>query len=86
VDGESKLPVFYINGVNVEVSVYDFILNCGLRTVEQKEPSPLVKIVMSPQHAKVLASLLTNSVNQYEKDLGELPLPPEFKSPKTEVR
>ncbi|MEW5920661.1 MAG: DUF3467 domain-containing protein [Bacillota bacterium] len=76
---ENRLPVYYDNSVNVEASVYDVSITCGIRLSDKKAYDPLSRIIMSPQHAKVLAKILTDTLEQYEKDLGELPMPPEFR-------
>ena len=73
----------YSNSVNFAVSIYDIILNFGLIHDSQLSDSPekretLVRIRMSPQHAKVMSLILADNINKYEKDVGEIKIPEKF--------
>ena len=66
----------YTNIVEVESNLFDFILHFGNRDREQAQKGDfdsLVTVFMSPQHAKLLASILQNHVQMYEKNFGALP-------------
>ncbi|MDG1570122.1 DUF3467 domain-containing protein [Bacillus cereus] len=61
----------YSNSVNVSTNIYDFTLR-----FEQKNPSgstEICSIIMSPEHTKVLANVLMNSVQEYEEKYGTIP-------------
>jgi hypothetical protein len=72
-----KYVKLYSNSVNMTVTPWDFTLSFG----EIKQPGEktviehLVGIVMSPQHAKVFANVLTANVREYEKNIGQINLP-----------
>lgn len=66
----------YTNIVEVESNLFDFILHFGNRDREQAQKGDfdsLVTVFMSPQHAKLLATILQNHVQMYEKNFGALP-------------
>jgi hypothetical protein len=67
----------YSNIVQVLHGVYDFQLSFGLyEGIQQGKPivKALQTIVISPQHAKQLALLLTENVAKYERYYMELPI------------
>ena len=74
--GESQ-PVadHYVNSVAFTVSVYEFLLQFGIKTDQKSEPTPLVNVRMSPQHAKVMARLFLRNVKAYEREVGPIYLP-----------
>jgi hypothetical protein len=81
---ENVIPDHYANQVRFEVSVYGFTLEFGQT---QQPPQgykgpvptrPVVRVNMSPQHAKVMAKLLVNSVKAYESQVAPIGLPPEL--------
>ena len=70
----------YANSVNLSVSIFDFIMDFGVRKPKnlddngpEHETSTIV--VMSPQHAKVMAKLLRENINKYEEVNGEIKIP-----------
>lgn len=70
---------FYTDSVRIFTSVYGLCLELGLsEPVENEEPQftyPLARVRMSPQHAKVLASLLQRHVDAYEEEVGPIVIP-----------
>lgn len=70
----------YANSVQIETGPWDFRLIFGdaTRSGSKVLTEQSVAIVMSPQHAKVFASILAGSVREYEKQVGEIitPAPP----------
>lgn len=76
---EERPEVFYTNSINFFVSMFDFILDVGI-----KAPAPdgsavhnsIVKIAMSPQHAKAVAKILQENVRAYEEAFGTFPAAP----------
>ncbi|MEJ2671263.1 MAG: DUF3467 domain-containing protein [Deltaproteobacteria bacterium] len=70
-----EIPDFYINNVKILGSLYEFMFTFGLKSDPKKESENVAIIRMSPQHAKVLAKILTKNVELYEKDIGEIKLP-----------
>ena len=82
--------VFYANNVNIFTSVYDVTLNFSIRVptefdseagvVTSTEDTQLVRVRMSPQHAKSLTAVLIKHIKNYEEDQGiELPIPDNMK-------
>lgn len=73
---QEGIPTYYVNSVNLLVGTYDLTLT--LRQVQDVTDegvvsySTLARVVMSPQHAKVLADLLSDRVAQYERTFGNL--------------
>jgi len=70
----------YANSVQVRVSLWDFFLLFG--TINQTSPENVMianyqGVFLSPQQAKALANVLTQSVTQYEATFGEIKLEPQ---------
>jgi hypothetical protein len=70
----------YSNNVQMRITPFDFVLTFGdvvniegnVLTVEEN-----VRIVMSPEHAKVFSKLLAENVSQFEKQIGTIVSPPQ---------
>jgi hypothetical protein len=80
----------YSNSMNLEVTPWDFKLIVGVLLKGQKPNEPpkienLVEVVMSPQHAKALLSILASNVQAYEKQVGEIKLPEQFTNPEQQT-
>lgn len=86
--GAPALPVVYCNGVQVAVSQWDitclFFHATPLPASVEQTGSPadgtmerriVQAVVMSPQHAKALAVVLTHNVEAWEQQNGEISLP-----------
>lgn len=73
-DGE--IPVIYTNSMQLKISVFDLLLDLGVNIGIENDRArvkPVARIIMSPQHAKVLASLLDTHVKAYEAAFGKIP-------------
>lgn len=69
--------VVYANVVQVLQNLYDFKLTFGQITGMKNgrlQVLGIQSIIVSPQHAKQLASILSTNVEQYEKNYMPLPL------------
>lgn len=69
---EQVVPEIYTNSANALVTPYEILLQLGLET--QGNIKPICNVRMSPQHAKALSQMLTNTVAQYKKQIGEINL------------
>lgn len=79
---DNEKQFYYANIATIESSNYDMKINFG-RFKEAKEGEKIdinknmeVEICMSPQHAKVLAHMLMQNVQQYERMFGEICIQP----------
>ncbi|KUO66302.1 MAG: hypothetical protein APF84_17885 [Gracilibacter sp. BRH_c7a] len=68
----------YCNNVNIQVTNYDIILNFSYKSNAEQE-AKLISIVMSPQHTKAFAHLLSEKVRKYEEIFGPLNLEAKIK-------
>jgi len=77
IDREGKEPAhdYYVNSCGFTVSVYEFLLQFGIKTDQKSDATPLVNIRMSPQHAKVMARVFLRNVKAYEREVGPIYLP-----------
>jgi|GEM_PF-4804754 len=76
---KSEDKPIYINGINITSSYFDFqfifsnnSVDLNLGTIDCQE---LVKIIMSPQHAKATLNLLLAQITIYEEKFGALVVP-----------
>lgn len=81
------VPVVYANNASFRVSYWDLTLDFGI--VENLVEGELlvrnqVRVVMSPQHARVLSQLLATHIAAYERQFGPLPIPPDAEQPQAE--
>ncbi len=72
-------PIVYTNTIQISMSYSDIAFGIGL--VEEATSDRFVakeqfRIVMSPQHAKILSGLLAEKMEMYERTFGPLPKPP----------
>ena len=78
---EKPLPSVYTDAVVFEVSVYGVTIEFGQTRKPPpgytgKAPhTPLVRVHMSPQHAKVMAKVFAKNMKAYEQQLGKIELP-----------
>ncbi len=63
----------YANSVSVAAGVYDIQLDFGVEINQERVPT--ARIAMSPQHAKSLQLLLKRVMEDYEANVGRIPLP-----------
>lgn len=69
---------YYANNIELSSGFYDFILHFGMNFPDGKEKE-LVKIILSPSNAKVLAIILMKAVKDLEeKAKAKIPVPPQF--------
>ena len=71
----------YANSIQVNVSVWDFLLTFGRlqqQTPELVEVMNFQNIYLSPQQAKALMMILTQNIQNYEKAFGEIKLDPQM--------
>jgi hypothetical protein len=75
------VPEFYVDAVQLSTGVYGVALTFGLNPPHPTGPhggvpKDLCVLRMSLEHAKVLAMLLRAQLKDYERENGEIPLPP----------
>jgi uncharacterized protein DUF3467 len=74
---ESDTPIYYASGLQVTVSPWDVTLKFSVREGDQpKDVRPVANVILSPQHAWILARLLRKQVDAYEQTIGKINLPP----------
>lgn len=74
----------YANTFEIEVSLYDFCLKFGIRDRIQGEKGDrddIANIFISPTHAKAIAHVLNNAIEQYEQKFGEIWFDPSILNP-----
>ncbi len=82
---------FYTNAASIIPNYYDFQFVFTNQSLEEaKIPKvirkELCRVFMSPQHAKVLSTLLTENVKKYEQRFGEIIVPKEIFASIEEVK
>lgn len=66
----------YANFARVTAGTYELTLEFGLQTPHEEGREELVRVRMSPQHAKALKILLGNALDAYETEvMQEIRLP-----------
>jgi hypothetical protein len=70
-----SLPEYYTDSVNFMTNIYGFTLEFGVMQQQDDPPRQLVRIKMSPQHAKIMSLLLRKNVQEYERRIGTVILP-----------
>jgi hypothetical protein len=70
-----RIPEYYTDSVNFMTNIYGFTLEFGMMQAQDDPPRSLVRIKMSPQHAKIMSLLLRKNVQEYEKRIGTIILP-----------
>lgn len=72
-----QLPYIYASGVEISTSPWDVTLRLSIREGDTPKDVRLVAtVVLSPQHAKVVAKLLAKNIDAYEQQIGKIELPP----------
>ena len=69
------IPEYYVDSVNFATNLYGFMLEFGVMQAQDAPPKSVVKIRMSPQHAKIMSLLLRKNVQEYERRIGTIILP-----------
>jgi len=79
-----EVPSLYANNTQFQVSPWDISLDFGQVKGRGEQGNlviqPLVRVLMSPSHAKALLNLLSINLHAYEAEFGPIPIPPEFSS------
>lgn len=76
---QEPVPVLYTNSIEFKLSVLDITLSLGVIvkfTEEKVITRPTADVILSPQHAKILSSLLVEHLQKYEETFGTIPSPP----------
>lgn len=65
-----EIPEFYSDAIEVNLNMpWTVAFTFSLRTTgEQPKANPVVRVRMSPEHAKVTAMLLRRQLKKYEED------------------
>lgn len=66
--------VYYINGMKVNASMYDFCIDCYNTAQNYDDQKPDVTLMMSPQHFKKMCSMLINILQEYESNVSKIEL------------
>ena len=71
-----QLQTIYTNFAQLGMSPNDLSIDFGVRKpeIDMKNPPAFIslRVMMSPQHAKLLAQRLSKIIEDYEKDFGEI--------------
>jgi hypothetical protein len=73
--GAEVMPTFYANSVEIIVSPFDFGMIFGLvenATAEELRIRQLARILMSPTHLKLFASIINERLAEYERQYGQV--------------
>ena len=84
---EEALRGIYANNTSFRMSVWDIVLDFGM--IESADEQSIVirnavRVIMSPQHARVLAKLLADNLAEYERNFGSIPIAPEIEAGRVE--
>jgi len=74
-DEQAKaMPVYYSNGITLNVSPYDMVLSFALNIPGGNGAGggPQCAVILSPHHAKTLAKMLADAVARHEADYGQM--------------
>ena len=74
-----EVQTHYSNNTQFKYSIWDFVMDFGMildADEEKLRVKVLTKVIMSPQHAKVFAEVLTRNIKNYEETHGPIPVPP----------
>lgn len=73
---EEDAPILYANNVGMAAGPFDCCLNFALADGSgQAPPKDVVKVCISPQNAKMLAGMMRQYIENYEKNIGTIALP-----------
>lgn len=71
----SDAPILYVNTTRIGSSFFDIQMHFG-ETIQTSSSEELTRarviVVMTPEHAKALAGLLTKTLDDYEEQFGKL--------------
>lgn len=69
---EAGQPFLYANVASIRATGDEFFINFGMREDDPDQAVGLIKIIVSPAHAKQLAIALIKTIEHYEKNFGEI--------------
>jgi len=72
-EAPEQLEAIYANYFKLGHNVHEFLLDFGQMFAEDTEPEFLVRIVTNPVYAKIFWTLLSDSIEQYQKTHGPIP-------------
>lgn len=72
-NGDRPLLGKYANWFNIGHNNFEFVFDFGQFTPEEGNSVVHTRIVAGPAYAKVLATLLNESIRRYEESFGEIP-------------
>jgi hypothetical protein len=77
---DENIPNIYTNSTQLRISLHDLILTLGVAEPfgEETKPRAVARVIMSPQHAKVLVDILQRHIQLYEATFGPIPKAPEI--------
>lgn len=70
IKNKAKTTPIYTNRVSIAVGIYDFTLRFGLQSDDEIDEQ--ARIIMSPQHAKTLLQMLSESIEDYENSVAPI--------------
>lgn len=74
---DDETPTYYASGLQLAMSPWDITLRFTIREGDTpKDLRPIANVILSPQHAWVLARLLRKQIDAYEQTVGKINLPP----------
>jgi hypothetical protein len=71
----AQLTQVYANSVNFTLGAFDAFLDFALRTPEEQNPKPLVRVHMSIQHAWVMAKIIDRLFAAFRQQGGKFTIP-----------
>ena len=83
-------PTLYSNNAQILLSTWDFTFEfsqLALTSSEQEGQPPqastvgVQRVIMSPQHAKAFSEILRQNVAEWERQFGEIRVPPQNPNP-----
>lgn len=78
---EQSVEDVYVDAVQMTVSAYGVAMTLSRNPAHpgpsQPVAEPMVTVRTSLEHAKVMAMLLRKNLKAFERDNGEIPIPPE---------
>lgn len=80
---KSEENPIYINNVSINSTYFDFLFSFRVSSITEEgdgtvvNTEELLKVVMSPQHAKAFVQALDRQIKIYEGNFGELQVPKE---------
>jgi hypothetical protein len=74
---EEQVPTFYASGVSIGVTPWDLtMIIAGRAGPTPKDVHPIANIIFSPQHALILSKILAREIDNYQRTVGKIELPP----------